>query len=78
MYFWGKVNIMIFFKHKEYGAAPLVIFFIIAALLYILIGKQFTSPPIELTSEEKREKQNQIKDVEKVTAEIQEFTEKKL
>ena len=69
---------MIFLKHKEYGAAPLVIIFVIAALLYIIFGKQFTSPPIELTSEEKREKQNYLKDVEKVTAEIKEFTEKKI
>ena len=69
---------MVFFKHKEYGAVPLIILFVIAALLYIIFEKQFTSPPIELNNEAKREKQNQIKDREKVTAEIKELTGKKI
>ena len=69
---------MIFLRQRECGAAPLVILFIIALLLYIVFGKQFTTPPITLNSEEKREQQNQIKDMETVRAEIQSFTEKEI
>ena len=69
---------MIFLRQRECGAAPLVILFIIALLLYIIFGKQFTTPPITLNSEEKREQQNQIKDMETVRAEIQSFTEKEI
>jgi hypothetical protein len=69
---------MIFSRHKDCGAAPLVIFFIIAVLLYIIFGKQFTSPPIELNSEEKREQQNKKKDRETVRTEIKTLQEKKL
>ena len=69
---------MIFLRQRECGAAPLVILFVIAALLYIIFEKQFTAPPITLNSEEKREQQNQIKDMETVRAEIQSFTEKEI
>ena len=69
---------MIFLRQRECGAAPLVILFVIAALLYIIFGKQFTDPIITLDSEEKRERQNQIKDMETVRAEIQSFTEKEI
>ena len=69
---------MIFLRQRECGAAPLIILFIIALLLYIIFGKQFTTPPITLNSEEKREQQNQIKDMETVRAEIQSFTEKEI
>ena len=69
---------MIFLRQRECGAAPLVILFVIAALLYIIFGKQFTTPPITLNSEEKREQQNQIKDMETVRAEIQSLTEKEI
>ena len=69
---------MIFLRQRECGAAPLVILFVIAALLYIIFGKQFTAPPIMLNSEEKREQQNQIKDMETVRAEIQSLTEKEI
>jgi hypothetical protein len=69
---------VIFLRQRECGAAPLVILFIIALLLYIIFGKQFTTPPITLNSEEKREQQNQIKDMETVRAEIQSFTEKEI
>jgi hypothetical protein len=69
---------VIFLRQRECGAAPLVILFVIAALLYIIFGKQFTTPPITLNSEEKREQQNQIKDMETVRAEIQSFTEKEI
>lgn len=69
---------MIFLRQRECGAAPLVILFVIAALLYIIFGKQFTAPPITLNSEEKREQQNQIKDMETVRAEIQSLTEKEI
>ena len=69
---------MIFSRQRECGAAPLVILFVIAALLYIIFGKQFTSPPINLSNEEKREQQNQIKDMETVRAEIQVLTEKEI
>jgi len=74
----GQVRKMIFLRHKECGAAPLVILFVIAALLYIIFGKQFTSPPIELKSEEKREQQNQKKDRETVRTEIKTLQEKKI
>ena len=69
---------MIFLRQRECGAAPLVILFVIAALLYIIFEKQFTAPPITLNSEEKREQQNQIKDMETVRAEIQSLTEKEI
>jgi hypothetical protein len=69
---------MIFLNHKECGTSPLVILFVVAALLYIIFGKTFTSPPIELSNEEKMEKRNQIEDMEKVTAAIKEFTEKQI
>jgi len=69
---------VIFLRQRECGAAPLVILFIIALLLYIIFGKQFTTPPITLNSEEKREQQNQIKDMETVRAEIQSLTEKEI
>jgi len=72
----GKGRKMIFLRQRECGAAPLVILFVIAALLYIIFGKQFTSPPINLNNEEKREQQNEIKDMETVRAEIKIFTEK--
>jgi len=69
---------MISLKHKECGASPLVILVVVAALLYIIFGKTFTSPPIELSNEEKMEKRNQIEDMEKITAAIKEFTEKQI
>jgi len=69
---------MIFSRQRECGAAPLFILFVIAALLYIIFEKQFTTPPTTLNSEEKREQQNQIKDMETVKAEIKTFTEKEI
>jgi hypothetical protein len=73
-----EVRKMIFSRHKECGVAPLVILVVIAALLYILFEKQFTSPPIELNSEEKREQQNQKKDRETVKTEIRTLQEKNI
>ena len=69
---------MIFSRQREYGAAPLVIFFIIAALLYVIFETQFTSPPITVSNEEKREQQNHIRDMETVKAEIQVLTEREI
>lgn len=69
---------MIFFRQRECGAVPLLILFVIAALLYIIFEKQFTSTPNNLNSEEKREQQNQIKDMETVREEIKKFTEKEI
>ena len=69
---------IIFFKHRDCGASPLIILIVIAVLLYILFGKQFTSPPLDLNTEEKREQQNQKKDRETVSLEIQELKEKKI
>ena len=69
---------MNFLRQREYGAAPLVILFIIATLLYVIFEKQLTSQPITVSNEEKREQQNQIKDMETVKAEIQVLTEKEI
>ena len=69
---------MIFSRNRNCGASPLIILFVIAALLYVLFGKEFTSPPNGLRTEEKREQHNQKRDREAVRVEIEKLKEKKL
>ena len=69
---------MIFSRNRERGAAPLIIFFVIAALLYILFDQELIFSPNELTTEEKREKHNEKKDRKTVEAEINKLKEEKI
>ena len=69
---------MIISRNRECGAAPLIILFVIAALVYILFGKEFTSSLNELSTEEKREQHNQKRDRETVRVEIEKLKDKKI
>ena len=74
---------MIFIKHKERGAAPLLIVCAVAALLYLLFGQLFTSsPPGEPGKEEKVpenvEQQDLLEDKEKARTAIKEAVEKRI
>ena len=73
---------MIFVKHKEDGVAPLLILCAVAALLYLIFGQLFSSPPIESSKEkkgtEKIEQQDLIEDKEKVKVAIKEALEKRI
>ena len=73
---------MIFMKHKECGAAPLLILGALAVLLYLLYGQLFTSPPVEPGKEEKGavkiEQQDLIEDRGKVKVAINEALQKRI
>ena len=69
-------------QHKEGGAAPLLIVCAAAALLYLIYGQLFTSPPTEPVKEEQVtdnvEQQDLIEDREKVNQAIKEALEKRI
>ena len=69
-------------KYKESGVAPLLILCAVAALLYLIFGQLFSSPPIESSKEEKGaeriEQPDLIEDREKVKAAIKEALEKRI
>ena len=73
---------MIFMKHKECGAAPLIILGAVAVLLYLIYGQLFSSPPVEPVKEEKGaviiEQQDLIEDREKVKTAINEAQQKRI
>jgi len=73
---------MIFVKYKEDGAAPLLILVAVAAILYLLFGQLFTSPPIESSKDEKEteqiEQQDLVEDKEKAKKAIKEALEKRI
>ena len=70
-------------KHKECGAAPLLILGALAALIYLLFGQFFSSsPPTESTKGEKSpatiEQQDLIEDRGKVDKAIKEALDKRI
>ena len=70
-------------KHKECGAAPLLILGAMAALLYLIFGQFFSSsPPTESTNEAKPpaaiEQQDLIEDRGKVEKAIKEALERRI
>jgi hypothetical protein len=70
-------------RHKECGAAPLLILGALAVILYLLFGQFFSSPPpTESTSEEKSpatiDQPDLIEDREKADKAIQEALAKRI
>ena len=78
----GRQTLIFFLKHKEGGAAPLLILGALAVLLYLLFGQLFSSPPIESNKKEKApetiEQQDLIEDKEKAKSAIKEALEKRI
>lgn len=73
---------MAFVKHRESGIAPLLILCAVAALLYLIFGQLFSSPPVEPSKEEKGaekiEQPDLIEDREKVKVAIKEALGKRI